>query len=28
VDEEGNRYEIPNFERLDAKSRRIAIQYL
>lgn len=28
VDEEGNRYEIPNFERLDARSRRISIQYL
>ncbi|MEZ8221686.1 protein of unknown function (DUF1854) [Candidatus Fervidibacteria bacterium JGI MDM2 JNZ-1-D12] len=28
VDEEGNRYEIPNFEKLDPKSRRISIQYL
>ncbi len=28
VDEEGNRYEIPNFERLDARSKRIATQYL
>ncbi|MFA0752601.1 MAG: hypothetical protein IMHGJWDQ_000355 [Candidatus Fervidibacter sp.] len=28
VDEQGNRYEIPNFERLDPRSRRIAIQYL
>lgn len=28
VDENGNRYEIPNFERLDARSRRIAIGYL
>ncbi|MFN3422852.1 MAG: DUF1854 domain-containing protein [Armatimonadota bacterium] len=28
VDEEGNRYEIENFERLDTRSRRISIQYL
>lgn len=28
VDEEGNRYEIENFERLDPRSRRISIQYL
>ncbi len=28
VDENGNRYEIPNFERLDGKSKRISSQYL
>lgn len=28
VDENGNRYEIQNFERLDPKSRRVAIKYI
>lgn len=28
VDENGNRYEIPNFERLDPKSRRIAAPFV
>jgi hypothetical protein len=28
VDEDGNRYEIPDFERLDARSRRLAAPYL
>ncbi len=28
VDEDGNRYEIPNFDRLDARSRRAASEYL
>ncbi len=28
VDEGGNRYEIPNFERLDPRSRRIAAPFL
>ncbi len=28
VDEEGQRYEIPNFERLDPRSRRIAAPFL
>lgn len=28
VDENGNRYEIPNFERLDSKSKQVSVQYL
>lgn len=28
ADENGNRYEITNFERLDARSKRISTQYL
>ncbi|MDW8028907.1 MAG: DUF1854 domain-containing protein [Armatimonadota bacterium] len=28
TDEDGNRYEIPNFEQMDTRSKRISTQYL